>query len=50
MDKVIAVEPLSRRLTCPASHSVFLGHAQVRHGLRVLVEEHGLVMVSPRTG
>ncbi len=39
-----------RRLSCPGQHSVFLGRAQYRHGLRVPVDEHVLVMAPPRTG
>ena len=39
-----------RRLRCPGLHSVFLGRAQYRHGLRVPVDEHVLVMAPPRTG
>jgi hypothetical protein len=30
-------------------HSVFLGRAHWRHGLRVPLEEHVLVMAPPRT-
>ena len=37
------------RITCPRQHSVFMGRAQYRHGLRVPVEEHLLVMAPPRT-
>ena len=33
----------------PAEHSVFLGRAHYRHGLRVPLEEHLLVMAPPRT-
>jgi type IV secretory pathway TraG/TraD family ATPase VirD4 len=33
----------------PAEHSVFLGRAHYRHGLRVPLEEHVLVMAPPRT-
>src|SRR6266568_4591315 len=39
-----------RRLRRPGLHSLFLGTAQYRHGLRVPVEEHVLVMAPPRTG
>ena len=39
-----------RRLRYPGLHSVFLGRAQYRHGLRVPVDEHVLVMAPPRTG
>ena len=33
----------------PGAHSVLLGRAHFRHGLRVPVEEHVLVMAPPRT-
>ena len=33
----------------PREHSVFLGRAHYRHGLRVPLEEHLLVMAPPRT-
>ena len=33
----------------PREHSVFLGRAHYRHGLRVPLEEHVLVMAPPRT-
>ena len=33
----------------PGEHSVFLGRAHFRHGLRVPLEEHVLVMAPPRT-
>ena len=33
----------------PGEHSVFLGRAHYRHGLRVPLEEHLLVMAPPRT-
>ena len=42
--------PAWRRLRWPGLHSVFLGRAQYRHGLRVPVDEHVLVMAPPRTG
>ena len=38
-----------RRMRAPATHSVFLGRAHYRHGLRVPLEEHVLVMAPPRT-
>jgi len=38
-----------QRLRAPGEHSVFLGRAQWRHGLRVPLEEHVLVMAPPRT-
>ena len=41
--------PLRYRITSPREHSVFLGRAQYRHGLRVPLEEHLLVMAPPRT-
>ncbi len=39
-----------QRMRHPGLHSVFLGRAQYRHGLRVPVEEHVVVMAPPRTG
>ncbi len=39
-----------RRLWCPEEHSLLIGRAQYRHGLRIPVEEHLLVMAPPRTG
>jgi type IV secretion system protein VirD4 len=41
--------PLRHRLLHPATHSVFLGRAHYRHGLRIPLEEHLLVMAPPRT-
>jgi type IV secretion system protein VirD4 len=41
--------PLRYRISCPREHAVFLGRAQYRHGLRVPLEEHLLVMAPPRT-
>jgi type IV secretion system protein VirD4 len=41
--------PLWCRVLNPASHSVFLGRAHYRHGLRIPLEEHLLVMAPPRT-
>jgi type IV secretory pathway TraG/TraD family ATPase VirD4 len=41
--------PLWQRFLAPGEHSVFLGRAQWRHGLRVPLEEHVLVMAPPRT-
>ena len=41
--------PLRYRLVDPREHSVFLGRAHYRHGLRVPLEEHLLVMAPPRT-
>src|ERR1700728_2452996 len=41
--------PLWHRILTPAGHSVFLGRAHYRHGLRVPLEEHVLVMAPPRT-
>lgn len=41
--------PLRVRTVAPGQHSVFLGRAQWRHGLRVPLEEHVLVMAPPRT-
>jgi type IV secretion system protein VirD4 len=40
---------LWQRMLAPAGHSVFLGRAHWRHGLRVPLEEHVLVMAPPRT-
>src|SRR5579862_8005281 len=41
--------PLWYRLLTPGEHSVFAGRAHWRHGLRVPLEEHVLVMAPPRT-
>jgi type IV secretion system protein VirD4 len=41
--------PLRQRFLDPRQHAVFLGRAHYRHGLRVPVEEHLLVMAPPRT-
>ncbi len=41
--------PLWLRLLNPHAHSVFLGRAHYRHGLRVPLEEHLLLMAPPRT-
>jgi type IV secretion system protein VirD4 len=41
--------PLWLRALAPGEHSVFLGRAHWRHGLRVPLEEHVLVMAPPRT-
>ncbi len=41
--------PLRYRVLDPREHSVFLGRAHYRHGLRVPLEEHLLVMAPPRT-
>ena len=41
--------PLWHRILAPGEHSVFLGRAHWRHGLRVPLEEHVLVMAPPRT-
>ena len=40
---------LRYRIIDPREHSVFLGRAHYRHGLRVPLEEHVLVMAPPRT-
>jgi hypothetical protein len=40
---------LWRRVGDPGEHSVFFGRAHWRHGLRVPLEEHLLVMAPPRT-
>ena len=42
--------PLWLRALVPGGHCVFLGRAHWRHGLRVPLEEHVLVMAPPRTG
>jgi type IV secretion system protein VirD4 len=41
--------PFWLRLLNPHAHSVFLGRAHHRHGLRVPLEEHLLLMAPPRT-
>ena len=41
--------PMSYRFVDPRQHAVFLGRAHHRHGLRVPLEEHLLVMAPPRT-
>ena len=41
--------PLWYRIAYPGQHSVFLGRTHYRHGLRVPLEEHLLVMAPPRT-
>jgi type IV secretion system protein VirD4 len=41
--------PLWYRLIDSRQHSVFLGRAHYRHGLRVPLEEHLLIMAPPRT-
>jgi type IV secretory pathway TraG/TraD family ATPase VirD4 len=41
--------PWWARAIAPEEHSVFLGRAHWRHGLRVPLEEHVLVMAPPRT-
>ena len=38
-----------QRACQPGEHSVFAGRAHYRHGLRVPLEEHMLVMAPPRT-
>ncbi len=40
---------LSQRVLAPHAHSVFLGRTHYRHGLRVPLEEHLLLMAPPRT-
>ena len=42
--------PAWERLLRPGLHSVFLGRAHYRHGLRVPVDEHVVVMAPPRKG
>ena len=39
-----------QRLRHPDQHSLLIGRAHYRHGLRVPLEEHVLVMAPPRTG
>ena len=41
--------PLHYRLLDSREHAVFLGRSHYRHGLRVPLEEHVLVMAPPRT-
>jgi type IV secretion system protein VirD4 len=41
--------PFWQRLFDSHAHSVFLGRAHYRHGLRVPLEEHMLLMAPPRT-
>src|SRR5262249_24633218 len=41
--------PPRYRILDPGEHSVFLGRAHYRHGLRVPLEEHLLAMAPPRT-
>ena len=41
--------PFWARVLWPSAHSVFLGRAHYRHGLRVPLEEHILVVAPPRT-
>jgi type IV secretion system protein VirD4 len=41
--------PLWHRLAAPGEHSVFLGRAHYRHGLRIPMEEHLLAVAPPRT-
>ena len=41
--------PMRYRFVDPRQHAVFLGRAHYRHGLRVPLEEHLLVMAPPRT-
>jgi type IV secretion system protein VirD4 len=47
--RIRAALPLWYRIAQPRQHSVFLGRAHYRHGLRVPLEEHLLVMAPPRT-
>jgi type IV secretion system protein VirD4 len=41
---------LWRRMTHPGEHSVFVGRAQYRHGLRLAIQEHLTIFGPPRTG
>ena len=47
--RIRAALPLWYRIAYPGQQSVFLGRAHYRHGLRVPLEEHLLVMAPPRT-
>ncbi len=47
--RIRALLPLWYRIAGPHQHSVFLGRAHYRHGLRVPLEEHLLIMAPPRT-
>jgi len=47
--RIRACLPIWWRILDPGAHSVFLGRAHYRHGLRVPLEEHLLVMAPPRT-
>jgi type IV secretory pathway TraG/TraD family ATPase VirD4 len=47
--RVRASLPFWARALMPSAHSVFLGRAHYRHGLRVPLEEHLLVVAPPRT-
>ena len=47
--RIRAALPWQDRIADPAGHSVFLGRACYRHGLRVPLEEHLLIMAPPRT-
>jgi type IV secretion system protein VirD4 len=47
--RIRAALPLWYRIAEPHQQSVFLGRAHYRHGLRVPLEEHLLVMAPPRT-
>src|SRR6266702_1229187 len=47
--RIRAMLPFWYRIADPAAHSVFLGRAHYRHGLRVPLEEHLLAMAPPRT-
>ena len=38
-----------RRAAHPRQHSILVGRAQFRHGLRIPLEEHALIMAPPRT-
>ena len=42
--------PVWRRVWHPAEHSVFIGRAQYRHGLRLAIQEHLTIFGPPRTG
>jgi len=42
--------PAWRRLLCPVGHSRLLGRGQHRHGLRIPVEGHVIILAPPRKG
>ena len=42
--------PFWQRAACPAAHSVFLGRAQYRHGLRAPIQENWTIVGRSRSG